>query len=114
MRRRLVLSYVTVAAVILIALEVPLSIVYTRHEHDVAGVGVVHDATALASLADDGVERGSAVDLRAVAAQYRASVAGDVIIIDRNGAVLFAPSPADTSLASASVHQELVAVLHGG
>ncbi len=114
MRRRLVVSYVTVAAVILLVLEVPLSIVYTRHEHDVAEVGAVHDATALASLADDGVERGSAVDLQTVADQYRAAIAGDVIIVGRGGDVLVAPvASGETSLAGAAVHAQLIAVLHG-
>jgi len=114
MRRRLVISYVTVAAVILLALEVPLSIVYARHEHDVAGAGVVHDATALASLADEGVERGSTVDLQAVASQYRAAVSGDVEIVDRTGAVLVPARPGDTDLAGPAVRAQLAAVLHDG
>jgi len=113
MRRRLVLSYVTVAAVILIALEVPLSVVYSRHEHDVATAGVVHDATALASLADDGVERGSAVDLQAVAARYRSAVSGDVVIIDRSGRAVVPARGPDSELAGPAVLQELRAVLHG-
>jgi len=105
---------VTVAAVILLALEVPLSIVYARHEHDVAGVGVVHDATALASLAEEGVERGSTVDLQAVAGQYRTAVTGDVEIVDRTGAVIVPPAPNDTALAGPAVQEEFAAVLHGG
>jgi signal transduction histidine kinase len=113
-RRRLVISYVTVAAVILLALEVPLSIVYSRHEHDVAGVGVVHDATALASLADEGVEHGSAVDLEAVASQYRSAVSGDVEIVDRTGKVIVPARPHDPDLAGPAVEDELAAVLHGG
>ncbi|HZQ59179.1 MAG TPA: HAMP domain-containing sensor histidine kinase [Acidimicrobiales bacterium] len=113
MRRRLVLSYVTVAAVILIALEVPLSVVYSRHEHDAATAGVVRDATALASLADDGVERGIAVDLQAVAAQYRTAASGDVVIIDREGRVLVPARGAGSELAGPAVREQLDRVLHG-
>jgi signal transduction histidine kinase len=113
-RRRLVISYVTVAAVILLALEVPLSIVYSRHEHDVAGVGVVHDATALASLADEGVEHGSAVDLEAVASHYRTAVSGDVEIVNRTGTVIVPARPHDPDLAGPAVADQLAAVLHGG
>jgi signal transduction histidine kinase len=113
-KRRLVLSYVTVAAVILVALEVPLSLEYGRHEHDVANAGVVHDATALASLADDGVERASTVDLQAVAAQYRDGLQGDVEIVGRDGVVLVAPRGADSELSGAAVQRQLLAVLHGG
>jgi signal transduction histidine kinase len=113
MRRRLVLSYVTVAAVILLVLEVPLGLVYARHEHDVAGAGVVHDATALASLADEGVERRSSVDLGAVASRYRAALTGDVEIVDRTGTVLEAPRPADASMNSPAIRSQLEAVLKG-
>ena len=114
MKRRLVLSYVTVAAVILVALEVPLSLVYGRHEHDVANAGAVHDATALASLADDGVERGSTVDLQAVASQYRAGLDGDVEIVGRGGRALVPPRSAGSELSGAAVQRQVLAVLHGG
>lgn len=114
MRRRLVVSYVTVAAVILLALEVPLGLVYSRHEHDVAGAGVVHDATALASLADEGIERRSPVDLEAVASRYRTAVMGDVVIVDRTGTVVVAPRASDAGLTGGAVRDQLAAVLHGG
>jgi signal transduction histidine kinase len=115
-RRRLVISYVTVAAVILLALEVPLWLVYARHEHDVAGVGVgvVHDATALASLADDGVEHRSTVDLKAVASYYRTAVTGDVEIVDRTGTVVVAPRANDPDMAVPAIRYQLATVLHGG
>ncbi|HEX3540974.1 MAG TPA: HAMP domain-containing sensor histidine kinase [Acidimicrobiales bacterium] len=113
MTRRLVLSYVTVAAVILLALELPLGLVYARHEHDVASVGVVHDATALASLADDGVEHRSAVDLGALAGHYRSALTGDVAIMDRTGALVVTPRPGDGELASPAIRTELLAVTNG-
>ena len=113
MTRRLVLSYVTVAAVILLALEVPLGLVYARHEHDVAGVGVVHDATALASLADDGVEHRSAVDLGALATHYRSALTGDVAIMDATGTLVVTPRPGDGELATSAIRTELLAVING-
>jgi signal transduction histidine kinase len=113
-RRRLVISYVTVAAVILLALEIPLWLVYARHEHDVAGVGVVHDATALASLADDGVEHRSTVDLKAVASHYRTAVTGDVEIVDRAGTVVVEPRANDPDMASPAIRDQLAAILHRG
>jgi signal transduction histidine kinase len=114
LKRRLVLSYLAVAAVILLALEVPLGLVYARHEHDVAGVGVVHDATALASLADEGVEHRTIVDLQAVASHYRAAVGGDVEIVDHAGAILVAPRSGNATLASATVRGQVANVLRGG
>ena len=56
MRRRLVLSYLTVTAIILVALELPLGVVYGRHEQDVATAGLQHDAAGLATLVEEGVE----------------------------------------------------------
>jgi signal transduction histidine kinase len=112
-KRRLVVSYVTVAAVILLALEVPLGLVYARHEHDVAGAGVVHDATALASLADEGVEGRSTVNLVAVASHYRTALTGDVEIVDRTGTVLAAPRPNDATMNAPAIHSQLDAVLKG-
>jgi signal transduction histidine kinase len=112
-RRRLVLSYVAIAAVILLALEVPLGLVYARHEHDVAGAGVVHDATALASLADEGIEHRSTVDLEAVAGPYRSAVTGDVEIVDRSGTVVVAPRPDDAEMSMPGVRDQLNAVRKG-
>jgi len=114
MRRRLVISYVVVAAVILLALEVPLRLVYARHERDVAGAGVVHDATALASLAEEGLEHPGTVNLGAVADHYRSAVAGDAVIVDQAGTVVVAPRAGDAAMASPAVRHQLDAVLDGG
>lgn len=107
------MSYVTVAAVILLVLEVPLWLVYARHEHDVAGVGLVHDATALASLAEEGVEHRSTVDLGAVASHYRTAVTGDVEIVDGTGTVVVSPRAKDADMAAPAIRQQLAAVVHG-
>lgn len=114
MRRRLVISYLSVAAVILLVLEVPLWLVYARHENDVVGAGVTHDATALASLADEALEHGSTVDLVSVADSYRSAVKGDVEIIDIAGTVVVPPRPGDAEMAVLDIHTQLLAVLHGG
>jgi len=114
MRRRLVVSYVTVAALILVALEVPLWVVYARHEHDVASAGVVHDATALASLAEEGVEQPGTLSLETVADHYRTALTGDIEIVDRAGTVLVAPRANDTAMAAPALRSELAAVMRGG
>lgn len=103
----------SVAAVILLVLEVPLWLVYARHENDVAGAGVVHDATALASLADEVLEHDSTADLGRVANSYRSAVKGDVEIIDRAGAVIVPPRPGDIEMSQPEVRAQLLAVVHG-
>jgi signal transduction histidine kinase len=113
-RRRLVLSYVTITAVILLALEVPLGLVYARHEHDVSDAGVTRDAAALASLAEEGVEHPGGLSLAAVAGHYRTSGEGDVEIVDRHGAVLVAPVREASAITASAVRSQLAAVLKGG
>jgi len=112
-RRRLVVSYVAVAAVILLVLEVPLWVVYGRHERDVAAVGITHDATALASLADEGIENHSTGTLEAVANHYRVAVTGDVEIVDRSGTVLVSPRADDVALRAPAIGAQLLAVMDG-
>jgi signal transduction histidine kinase len=111
--RRLVLSYVALAAVVVLALELPLWLLYARHEHDLAGAGVAHDATALASLAEEGIDHPGAVDLNTLAARYRAALAADIMVVDRAGAVVVAPRPENAAMNSAAVRSQLVAVLRG-
>jgi len=114
MRRRLVLSYVTVTAIILLALEVPLGIVYGRHEQDVASAGLQHDAAALASLVEEGVEHSNTINLAGVAAQYRAEAARDVEIVGRSGQVLVAPAAGVTQFALPAVQTRVGQTLAGG
>jgi signal transduction histidine kinase len=113
MRRRLVLSYVTVTAIILLALELPLGIVYGRHEQDVASAGLQHDAAALASLVEEGVEHADSVNLATVANRYRAGAAHDVEILSRAGRVLVAPAAAAHEFSLPTVQANVAEVLAG-
>jgi len=103
-RRRLVLSYLTVTAIILLALEVPLGVVYGRHEQDVATAGLQHDAAALASLVEEGVENPGTVNLATVADRYRSEAARDVEIVNRAGLVLVAPRTREPEFSLPAVH----------
>ena len=47
MRRRLLLSYLSITIFVLLVLEVPLGIAYARSERDRLSSGVQHDALAL-------------------------------------------------------------------
>ncbi len=114
MRRRLVLSYLTVTAIILIALEVPLGVVYGRHEQDVATAGLQHDAAALATLVEEGVEHPGTVDLATVADHYRAQAAGDLEIVSRSGLVLVKPKTDEPEFALPVVLARIAALGSGG
>jgi signal transduction histidine kinase len=82
--RRLVLTYLTVAAIALLVLEVPLALFYQRHETDRLSVGVERDATTLAGLYEDALERGAALD-PTVASRYAARTKARVVIVDTAG-----------------------------
>jgi len=110
-RRRLIVSYVTVAAVILLVLEVPLGVIYARHERDVATTQLTRDAATLAAVSEQGMEHGS-VDLTAVAQRYRAA-GGDVAVFDARGALVVQPRGDEPELASAPVRARVEAVLAG-
>jgi signal transduction histidine kinase len=113
-KRRLVLSYVSVTAIILIALEVPLGVVYSRNEQDVASSGLQHDAAALSSLVEEGIENPGTVDLVTVADRYRAEAARDVEIVNRAGRVLVVPRAAEPELSLPVVRARVAAVATGG
>ena len=87
MRRRLLLSYLAVAVLVLAALEIPLAVSYAENERRELTDKVERDAVALSTLAEDSLERGVAVPRRvqAVAARYDAATGGRVVVVDGNG-----------------------------
>jgi hypothetical protein len=97
MTRRLLVTYLTVAAIALLVLEVPLAVFYQRHETDRLSAGVERDATTLAGLYEDSLERGVALD-PTVAKRYAARTQARVVIVDAAGLSLI-----DTS---GPVHRE--------
>lgn len=114
MKRRLVLSYVAVAAVILIVLEVPLGIVYSRHELSLTTAGLQRDAAAISVLAEDGVEHHDTAALASLAAQYRVPRQSDVEIVGIGGIVLVPARSDEGELAAGSVHGRVIGLLTRG
>ena len=51
-RRRLILANLALVAAVLLILEVPLALVYSRHEHDAFDAALQRDAAALAVLSE--------------------------------------------------------------
>jgi signal transduction histidine kinase len=88
MTRRLVLSYVGLALLILVMLEVPFGILAQRHERDMAASQAEREATGLAAVASEDVEHGRTADLSALVARYQARTGGEVTIVDPSGRVL--------------------------
>lgn len=95
MRRRLLASYVAVALLVLVALEIPLAIAYARNERRDLTDKVERDAVALSTLVEDALERGAAISpqVRRVAANYGAETGGRVIVVDSRGRMLVDTAP---------------------
>ena len=84
MTRRLLLSYLIVAAIVLLILEVPLAFFYEQRENARLGVYVERDATALASYYEDALEQGDRLD-PAYATRYAARTGARVVIVNKAG-----------------------------
>jgi signal transduction histidine kinase len=87
-RRRLVASNLVLVTVVLLLLEVPLGIVYSRHEHDALIAALQRDASSLGALSEEIIEHPGTHDVNALALNFAKSVGGQVVIVDRTGAAL--------------------------
>jgi signal transduction histidine kinase len=112
-RRRLLLSYLAVAVLVLALLEVPLAVSYAENERRDLTDKVERDAVALATLVEDALEQGTAVppEVRRVASDYDEDTGGRVIVVDADGAVLVDTSP--TRSTDFSSRPEIAAALDG-
>lgn len=102
MSRRLLASYLVLALVVLALLEVPLGVSHARAERRDLTAAVERDAVAIASLAEDALERraGAPPALVALAARYQRASGGRVVVVDKRGRAIAdsgAPAGADFS-----------------
>lgn len=84
MTRRLLVSYLTVTLLVLVLLEVPLGVVYSQRERERMAADVEHDATVIASIFEDGLERDLPLD-PGPAEQYAARTGARVVVVDDAG-----------------------------
>ncbi len=87
--RRLVATYLILAAVVLVALEVPLGIVHARSQRDDLQTRVERDAVALGALVEDTLQEGAPPGdpaLLRIVDRYAASTGARVVITGPDGA----------------------------
>lgn len=84
MTRRLLVSYLSVTLLVLVLLEVPLGVVFSQRERERMAADVEHDATVIASLYEDGLERDLPLEPRA-AEGYAARTGARVVVVDDAG-----------------------------
>jgi signal transduction histidine kinase len=94
MRRRLLISTVVLVTLVLLALEVPLALVYARHEHDLVQGSLERDATSLAALSEEIIEHPGEHDVGQLAQRFTGGKGADVVIVDRTGRLLSSESSA--------------------
>jgi signal transduction histidine kinase len=114
--RRLLLGYLGITLFVLLALEVPLGIQNQRNErHDLA-VRIEHDATTLASFAEDAVQSRSEPQLSGIARKayaYTSSTGARVVVVDKQGDALIDTSGAHTGRESFASRPEIKRALRG-
>lgn len=85
MTRRILLSYLSLAAFVLVVLEVPLGLFFADRERERFTNSVASDATVLASLYEDSLDQASTPIDPAPAGSYAATVGARVVVVDDVG-----------------------------
>jgi signal transduction histidine kinase len=83
--RRLVLSYVLLAAFVLLVVELPLGLTYAARAQERLLADVERDARVLAGLVEERVESGDDAAVAMIAEQYSAQSDGRVVVTDPDG-----------------------------
>jgi len=84
--RRLLVSYLSLAAVVLLVLEVPLGVAYAHRERATYARALERDAVYAGSLAEDTLQSGGDTRaLRQVASRYGDEEDARLVIVDRDG-----------------------------
>lgn len=116
MTRRLVLTYLLIALVVLIALEVPLGIVNERNQRRDLQVRVERDTAALAGLVEDRVQAGARpgdARLQSIIGHYAARTEARVVVIGARGVLLADSDPARRLGRDFSTRPEIATALGG-
>lgn len=92
MTRRLLLSYLGLAVLILVVLEVPLAVLAARHERDLMAYQSAREAAGLAGLVSEDMEHLRVPELSTLATTYRNSTGGEVAIVAPSGALIASSS----------------------
>jgi signal transduction histidine kinase len=117
-RRRLLVSYVSITALVLVLLEVPLGFAFARAEKRHLETDVQHDAFALALRSEELLEHPetSLVDVQVLAQQYQEEHGGRVVFVDAGGRLLADSDPPpgrSTSGRTFRSRPEIMRALHG-
>ncbi|MEU6589976.1 HAMP domain-containing sensor histidine kinase [Streptomyces sp. NPDC046881] len=111
MTRRLLLSYLGLAILVLAGLEIPLGWIYARGEVARASQSVERDASMLAEVTEENIEEGNLDALPEVAGDYADRTGGRVVVTDRKGVVLADSDPSGRSGVSIAAQPDIARAL---
>ncbi|MEW2259517.1 HAMP domain-containing sensor histidine kinase [Streptomyces sp. NPDC047869] len=111
MTRRLLLSYLALAILVLAGLELPLGWIYARAEISRASQGVERDASMLAEVTEENIEEGNLDALPDVVGDYATRTGGRVVVTDRQGIVLADSDPSGRTGISLAVEPDIARAL---
>lgn len=114
MTARLLWSYLTLAVFVLVILEIPLGVAFARNEQAILTVAVERDATVLAGVAEDALERGVQTDLDGVVEQYQERTGARGVIVDAEGISVADSDPPEPGRRDFSTRTEFATSLGGG
>jgi signal transduction histidine kinase len=115
MSRRLLLGYLSLTALVLLVLEVPLAVTYARNERTTLTTKVERDAVAVASVADDVLEQPTPrlAPLRAFVEDYAQDTGGRVVVVNGRGRALVDTDPPEAGARDFSSRPEFREALAG-
>ncbi len=85
MTRRLIFSYLSITAFVLLILEIPLGVTFARSERDRLEAAIERDARVLATFAEDILEGRPGADLQGRIEEYEEETGARVVIVDDAG-----------------------------
>lgn len=113
MSRRLLASYLTLAAIVLLALEIPLALSLMGNERRDLTTQIEREAVALGSLTHDALRDGSSnADVERLARDYATRTGGRAVIVAKDGTLIVdssVPNPDPRSFASRPEIQQALA-----
>jgi signal transduction histidine kinase len=111
--RRLILSYLLVAAFVLVVVEVPLGLAYAGRAEDRLFTAIERDARVLAGLLHERIETGDAEAAAAMTEDYTSQSSARVVVTDAAGLSLVDTSEPDAEPRDFSTRPEFATALGG-
>ena len=84
MTRRLLVGYLAITVIVLLILELPLAVFYSQRERERFTTAVERDASVLATIYEDSLEKDQPPDAGA-AEQYATRTGARVVVVDNDG-----------------------------